>query len=150
MSRSSYTAVCRRVGDWWAIDVAELRGVHTQAKRLDQVEGMAREAIALLRDVSPDSFAVVVDLHLDGAAEKTILAATEATARARQAAEEAARLQRTAAEALVADYRLTVRDAGQLLKVSPQRISQLATRKVAGKATAATRKKAASRRRSTA
>lgn len=150
MSRSRYTAVCRRVGDWWAVDVAELRGVHTQAKRLDQVEGMAREAIALLRDVSPDSFSVVVDPRLDRVAEKTVLAATEAMARARQAAEEAARLQRSAAEALVADYRLTVRDAGQLLKVSPQRISQLTARTGAATTTAATRRNAVSRGRSTA
>lgn len=53
-----YTAVCRRAGDWWAIAVPEINGVHTQARRLDQVEHMAREAIALMLDVAPDSFDV--------------------------------------------------------------------------------------------
>ncbi|MFZ5851989.1 MAG: type II toxin-antitoxin system HicB family antitoxin [Actinomycetota bacterium] len=60
MSKRSCTAVCRRVGSWWAVDVPEIRGVHTQALRLDQVEAMTREAIALLREVPADSFTVTV------------------------------------------------------------------------------------------
>jgi predicted RNase H-like HicB family nuclease len=50
---NTYTAVCRRSGSWWAIGVRELKGVHTQARRLDQVAAMAREAIALMLDVDP-------------------------------------------------------------------------------------------------
>ena len=125
-TKATYTAVCRRAGDWWAVDVAEIRGVHTQARRLDQVEAMARDAIALLRDVPTDSFDVVVQPHLDADAEQTVAASAEATRRARQAAEEASRLQRQAATTLLTRYRLTVRDAGTLLHVSPQRVSQLA------------------------
>lgn len=125
-TKASYTAVCRRVGDWWAVDVAEIRGVHTQARRLDQVEAMARDAIASLRDVPADSFDVVVQPHLDAYAEQAVAASAEATRRARQAAEEASRLQREAATTLLTRYRLTVRDAGTLLRVSPQRVSQLA------------------------
>lgn len=125
MSTQRYTAVCRRVGNWWAVDVAELRGVHTQARRLDQVEAMTREAIALTRDIAPDSFDVVVDARLDDDIARTVSAATDASRRARQAAEEASRLQRGAASALLGKYRLTVRDAGTLLQVSPQRVSQL-------------------------
>jgi len=49
---TTYLVVCRRVGDWWAISVPELNGVHTQARRLDQVAATAREAIALLLDVN--------------------------------------------------------------------------------------------------
>ncbi|HEY5187370.1 MAG TPA: hypothetical protein VIM19_21325 [Actinomycetes bacterium] len=125
-TKATYTAVCRRVGDWWAIDVAEIRGVHTQARRLDQVAGLAHHAIALLRDVPVDSFDVVVQPHLDADAELTVAASAEATLRARQAAEEASRLQREAATTLLTRYHLTVRDAGTLLHVSPQRVSQLA------------------------
>ena len=125
-TKATYTAVCSRVGDWWAVDVAEIRGVHTQARRLDQVEAMARDAIALLRDVPADSFEVVVQPRLDADAEQTVAASAEATRRARQAAEEASRLQREAATTLLTRYRLTVRDAGTLLHVSPQRVSQLA------------------------
>ncbi|MFV2086800.1 hypothetical protein [Micromonospora sp. LOL_021] len=52
MEVTTYLVVCRRVGDWWAISVPELNGVHTQARRLDQVAAAAREAIALLLDVN--------------------------------------------------------------------------------------------------
>jgi len=125
VSRPGYTARCRRIGDWWAIEVPQLRGVHSQARRLDQVEAMAREAIALLRDVPADSFDVRVEPHLDPDAEATVAAATTASQKARGAAEDASRLQREAARALVGKYRLTVRDAGTLLRLSPQRVSQL-------------------------
>jgi hypothetical protein len=126
VSKPTYTALCRRVGDWWAIDVPQIRGVHTQARRLDQVEAMARDAIALLRDVPADGFDVTIEPHLDDDAEQTVAASTDATRRARQATEEASRLQREAATTLLTKYRLTVRDAGVLLHVSPQRVSQLA------------------------
>jgi len=43
------------------VQVEEL-GVFTQARRLDRVEFMARDAIALLLDVPPDSFDVTVTL----------------------------------------------------------------------------------------
>jgi len=125
MSRLNYTAVCRRVGDWWAIDVPEAHGVHTQARRLEQAEAMARDAVALLRSVPQDSFDVTVEPHLDHEAERTLAASVEATRRAREAAETASRLQREAATALVTRYRLTVRDTGMLMHVSPQRVSQL-------------------------
>ena len=46
---STYTATAHREGDWWVIDVEGV-GV-TQAKRLDQVEGMARDMVALMLDV---------------------------------------------------------------------------------------------------
>lgn len=125
MSRLTYAAVCRRVGDWWAIDVPDAQGVHTQARRLEQVEAMARDAVALLCNVPADSFDVTVEPHLDDEAELTLAASAEATRRAREAADTASRLQREAATTLVTRYRLTVRDTGMLLHVSPQRVSQL-------------------------
>ena len=47
-------------GDWWAISVPEVKGAFSQARRLDQVEGMAREAIALILDVDRQSFDIEV------------------------------------------------------------------------------------------
>ena len=40
-------------GDWWAISVPSLRGVFSQARNLDEVPEVAREAIALMLDVDP-------------------------------------------------------------------------------------------------
>lgn len=47
----AYRVRAVRSGGWWAITVPELPGVFSQARRLDQVEPMAREAIAFLLDV---------------------------------------------------------------------------------------------------
>ena len=40
-----------RSGRWWAIAVPDLGGVFSQVRRLDQVDAMAREAIALMLDI---------------------------------------------------------------------------------------------------
>lgn len=58
---SSYTAVCRRFGDWWGVSVPGLPGVHTQARTLDEVADMARDAIALMLDVDADAIRVSVE-----------------------------------------------------------------------------------------
>lgn len=58
MEATRYAAVCRRSDDWWAVAVLELRGAHTQARRLDQAEHVARDAISLMLDVAPGSFDV--------------------------------------------------------------------------------------------
>lgn len=94
-----------------------------------------RDAIALLKNVAPSSFDVKVEPLLEGDVEKTVAAATEASERARVAAEEAGRLQRSAATTLLKKYGLTVRDAGVLLHVSPERVSQLAKVKASAVAT---------------
>lgn len=44
------TAKVTGTGDWWAIEVPEVHGVFTQAKRLDQVEGMVQDAVAMMTD----------------------------------------------------------------------------------------------------
>jgi predicted RNase H-like HicB family nuclease len=58
--RPTYEVNAERTDAWWAITVSGLPEVFSQARRLDQVEGMAREAIALYLDASPDSFDVTV------------------------------------------------------------------------------------------
>lgn len=120
----TYTAVCRRSGGWWAISVPELKGVHTQARRLDQVEGVVREAIALFLDVAPDGFEVVVKPEVPDEVDQ----ARQARRALRHAEESAERATRAAAEALIKQG-LTVRDAGILLGISPQRVSQITSTK---------------------
>ncbi len=56
-----YTAVCERSGDWWAVSVPRLPGVHTQARTLDEVSDVAREAIALMLDLDPQAIHVSVE-----------------------------------------------------------------------------------------
>jgi len=120
----SYTAVAERAGGWWAVRVREQPGVFTQAKRLEQVESMVRDALAALLAVDPGSFDVeVVEVLPDAVAEDV--------RQARQAREQAGRAQADAdaamrrAAARLARSGLTVRDIGRILGVSPQRVSQL-------------------------
>jgi len=120
---STYTAVCRRSGRWWAVSISELKGVHTQARRLDQVPDMARDAIALMLDVNPVEVEVTVEPEMPARVEDA-LAARRA---AREAEEVAERATAEAAKQLL-DEGYTIRDAGRLLGLSPQRISQIAPR----------------------
>jgi predicted RNase H-like HicB family nuclease len=56
VSRPMYTVTAQRDGRWWFVRVPEVPGAVTQARRLDQVEAMAREVVSLLLEVAPDSF----------------------------------------------------------------------------------------------
>ncbi|GGM33409.1 hypothetical protein GCM10011608_17360 [Micromonospora sonchi] len=121
-----YTARCVRSGSWWAISVPEIKGVFSQARRLDQVEEMAREAIALMLNIDPNSFDIDVQPELP----QEVTRAHKARSALRKAEESAEEATVSAARALLAKG-YTVRDAGALLGISPQRVSQLAPRKAA-------------------
>lgn len=117
------TAKARRSDGWWAVEVPEVPGVFTQARRLDQVPEMAIDAVTLMLGIDADEitdFTLVAETDKDS----VIAVAKEAKERADEAAKEASLAMREAASALLEDD-LTVRDAGKLLGVSPQRISQL-------------------------
>lgn len=119
-----YTVRARRVGNWWALDVDGLRGAHTQVRRIDQADEMAREAIAGVLEVAPDSFEILLAPEMPATVRAIVDEATTARSQAAQAQDAAAQLTRDAARRLVAEG-LTVRDAGSLLGVSHQRIAQL-------------------------
>lgn len=120
----TYTAVCRRSGGWWAIRVPQLKGVHTQARRLDQVDETVRQAIALFLDVAPDTFDVEVKPEVPDEVDQ----ARKARNALRRAEESAEHATKTAAETLIKQG-YTVRDAGNLLGISPQRVSQITAAK---------------------
>ncbi|HZX99503.1 MAG TPA: hypothetical protein VFE92_08455 [Dermatophilaceae bacterium] len=119
------TATATRTGQWWAIEVSDVAGgLHTQARRLDQVVSAVIDAVALVADVSPDAIEVDVIPILPEAEADLIESARTASQEAARAAERASRLSRQAVEQLRSEG-LTVRDVGGLLGVSPQRVSQL-------------------------
>lgn len=122
--KAVYTAVVEPDHGWWAIRVAELPGVFSQAKRLDKVEGMARDAIALLLDIPPESFDVVVRERLSPEAEQVVADAREARAEAVERQKVASEKARRAVDTLT-QLGLPQRDIGRLLDVSHQRIGQL-------------------------
>lgn len=50
-TRVAVTAMARRNRDWWAVEVPEVDGAFTQARRLDQVPHMVADTVSLLADV---------------------------------------------------------------------------------------------------
>jgi len=120
---SAYRVTARRVGEWWALEVPDLPGVFSQAKRLERADEAAREAIAVMLDIDPASVAVDV-VPILSAEEKAVVAEV---AKAQKAARVAADAERQAMQkaAAVLTRDLSQRDAGRVLGVSFQRVSQL-------------------------
>lgn len=114
-------AVCERSGGWWAVEVPEIPGLFTQARRLDQVEAMVRDAAEML-DVQVG--AVVIDPRLDEDTQRMVDSLFVKREEARKAQDEASKLARSTVAAL-RDEGLTVRDVATVTGVSPQRVSAL-------------------------
>ena len=124
-TKKRYAAKAIRSGDWWAITIPELKGVHSQARRLDQAEAMAREAISLFLDIPDDSIEVTVEPVLPAALQADVDKALAVRGEAEELQREAATATARAARELVRGAKLTVREAGQVLGVSHQRVAQL-------------------------
>lgn len=122
--RRTYTVNAARHGDWWAIAVDELPGVFSQARRLDQVDGMARDAIALFLDLPPTRFDLSIREKLAPDIERVVTSAKEARAEATAHQQVASERSRAAARTLAAQG-LPQRDIGRLLDLSHQRVAQL-------------------------
>lgn len=127
MDRETYRVKATRAGGWWDLEVPAVSGAHSQCRRLDQAEGMAREAIALFLDVPEDSFDVEVQASLD----LPVLEAIDDALKLRRTAEAEAKRATEATDRVVRellDKGLTLRDVGHLLGVSYQRVQQMADR----------------------
>lgn len=122
-----YTVTARRARDWWALEVAEVPGASSRARRLDQAEGAAREAIAMLLDVPAESFGVEIEPELEGPSGELLHVARLARERAELAQEEA-RATTIAAVQTFAGQGMTVRDIGRLIGVSHQQAAKLLRR----------------------
>lgn len=57
---TALTARAEHSGTWWAVEVPEMTGLFTQARRLDQVPAVVSDASALFNDKPEDSFEVEV------------------------------------------------------------------------------------------
>jgi hypothetical protein len=99
-------------------------GAVTQARRLDQVEAMAREVVSLLLEVTPDSFDLDVRAAIPDEVRVELARARDLQRQAERTQAEAATLVRDAARKL-REQGLTVADVGAVLGVSFQRASQL-------------------------
>jgi len=121
----TFEVVVRREGKWWMIEIPEIDGL-TQARRLAEVEQMARSYISVDQDLAPSSFAIVnprvmVNKHDLVSTMQDIHAFRSEAREAEQKA--AALVVRTARELAAAG--IPSRDIGSVLNLSHQRVSQL-------------------------
>lgn len=116
------TARAQRSDGWWAVEVPEVPGVFTQAKRLEQVPDMVADAVALMTGV--ETVEVSVEPVMDPDTASVVLEALEASAATVAAQQRASRSMRAAVRRLSAA--MPARDVASILHVSHQRVSQLA------------------------
>lgn len=129
MTETVYEVNASRSGDWWSIEVVSglpenVLGV-SQARRLNKVSKVARRLISELTGVDPSDIDVEVSVSMPEGLEAAVDRARRAAVTEAKARADAARARRDAATALLG-ANLTMREAGQVLGVSHQRIKQLA------------------------
>jgi len=124
-----YTARYRRdETGWWVATIKEVPGCHTQGRTIDQARRRIREALSLFVDDS-EKAQLLDDIVLPAGA-RALLNRVRATRK--RAEEEATKLQESttqAAKLLTNDLGVSVRDAGELLGLSHQRVQQLTASK---------------------
>lgn len=124
MTSKTYRATVTREGKWWMVAIPEYDGL-TQARRLGEVEQMAREWIAVTIDAPIED--VAVEVAVDRVADIRV---GDMLIEIKKTRADAARLEATArdqTEELVrqlAAAQVPVRDIGAILGVSFQRAHQ--------------------------
>lgn len=107
----------------WFADVPSVRGCHTQGKSVAQARERIREALALFRD-DATTVALTEEFKLSAELKRMIAHFHIARAKARAMEQEAQAAARKAA-AFLKKKSFTVRDAGEVLDLSHQRVQQL-------------------------
>lgn len=123
----TYSVTVTREGKWWMIAIPELDGL-TQARRLSEAQQMAKEYIAVTRDIPIEDVAVDISISIEN--EENVLGLVEEIKTEREQAErlerDAAKKAERLARKLAADG-VPLRDVGTILGVSHQRAHQLAS-----------------------
>lgn len=120
-----YTARATYSDGWWSAEI-DVPGtlVFTEAKRLDRLEEMARDAVATALNIAKDHVDITVDIHVDEATDAAVRRARELSTKAAHIVREAGMLNRHVAHQLKSQG-FSARDSGRIMGLSPQRISQL-------------------------
>lgn len=122
---TQFTAEVSRSKDWWLVNVPELERVYTQVKSLSQVENTVTEVIELVHDLDPSTFTIEVKVQTEeivGDQFEQFLIARDAHL---AAVARSVQVTRQLAVRLVHDEGLTQADAGKIMGLSAQRISQI-------------------------
>lgn len=119
-----YTAVFERdESGAWLARIPSIRGCHTYGRTLEQARGRLREALGLWV-ARPEQAVIKEEIRLPTDLRAAIQRSRRTRERAEREREYAQEETRAAAEALV-DEGVSLRDAGELLGLSHQRVQQI-------------------------
>ena len=126
-AKDTYTVIYERDEDgWWVASVEKVPGCLTQGKSIKQASNRIVEALGLFLDAKKLAKAKLV--HKLKLTPEVQAALDEMKAAKQRAVEEESRVRETAqkiARLLTKKFHLSVRDAGELLNLSHQRVHQL-------------------------
>lgn len=118
-----YTARASRDGKFWLVHVPEI-DQYTQARKIAEIPVMATELVQLMTEEDPDTFAVDVQIAMPESVTAHLERSAELREQAAAAQHRAAEESRLAARELK-DLDIPLRDVGELLGISYQRVHQL-------------------------
>jgi hypothetical protein len=119
----TYHAEVTRDGKFWLIRIPEIDR-STQALRYKDVAVMASDLVEIITGLSPDDYDLRINVHLPTEVQDHLARAEALREEAKRKNSEAAKESRAAVRQLLAQG-LSQREAGELLGMSFQRISQL-------------------------
>ena len=108
----------------WLVRIPKVPGCHTYGRTLEQARRRIREALELWIDDAKD-VVLEEDVRLPADVKTAIVRSRRARTRAERENTNAQQLTRRAAHELVEDFGVSLRDAGELLGLSHQRVQQI-------------------------
>ncbi len=126
--RTSYTVRYERdETGWWVAQVKEAPAAITQGRTIAEARRRIREALALALDDDAAARAKLIDdVRLPAEARRALKQARAARERLATESKKAQESTAKAVRTLLKSMHLSVRDAGDLIGISPQRVHQLA------------------------
>lgn len=115
-----------REGGWWSITVPSLDGIASHSKTLSKVEQISRELISTWLDVSENTFEINKVISTPKSVSQLISKSKMLEEELVNKQADILQLKKQAVSTLL-EMGLTTREAAEILNISHQRVSQLAS-----------------------